>query len=497
MPSENISFEFDVEVLASSFQTTTAHELNVMQPGATTASNAYGLNTTENPNSSFTYDPILPNNNQRNVPSLMTQSYPNPSNSNGNPLRPITTNYTGAISSFSQLLLPNTNPQVTNPTQVNSNEILQPEKVSKFKQNQPTIQMHENAADFEGQTKPNTTLDKNLLAELEKNLGLAEVNANLMPPSPMPTSMAANKQMVNSSKANEQQIFTSDGAIPKKNFVPVLQPPPQSNNKRSDNRRYTTAIAKASPPIVQGTSPSPNTSQYDTLSNIHSYKERSRSLSRKTASSENQSYRQAILDQNSGLRVALPPHSSENSQLTRHTFYDSVGSSQNTKTTAHVKPFDRTKDSVLSDLKQMEQVRESHSPTTRSGMGDVASVARSANWKTLNFNMTGGRSRATAVAHASTASAAVVSAAAHEIRTANESRHYQPLYNEDITPTGSPWPPLNDEDDNLREQRRQFAEIERLRNSRSFLPPSGASRPANHLEINKLAQVNKFYFLFP
>ena len=91
-----------------------------------------------------------------------------------------------------------------------------------------------------------------------------------------------------------------------------------------------------------------------------------------------------------------------------------------------------------------------------------------------------------------------MSAAAHEIRTANEARHYQQLYNEDITPTGSPWPPLDDEDETLRDQRRQLAEIERLRNSRSFLPPSGTSRPANHLEINKLAQVidNQFCFVY-
>ena len=95
-----------------------------------------------------------------------------------------------------------------------------------------------------------------------------------------------------------------------------------------------------------------------------------------------------------------------------------------------------------------------------------------------------------AVSQASTASAAVVSAAAHEIRTATEARHYQTLYNEDITPTGSPWPSTSVEDDLLVNQRRQWAEIERLRNSRSFLPPSGASRPANHLEINKLAQVS-------
>merc|ERR1711879_806387 len=61
--------------------------------------------------------------------------------------------------------------------------------------------------------------------------------------------------------------------------------------------------------------------------------------------------------------------------------------------------------------------------------------------------------------------------------------------------------------DVLAEQRRQMAEIERLRSaeaasgggyqnrntarSQSVLPPSGASRPTNHLEVNKMAQVSK------
>ena len=57
--------------------------------------------------------------------------------------------------------------------------------------------------------------------------------------------------------------------------------------------------------------------------------------------------------------------------------------------------------------------------------------------------------------------------------------------------------------DILAEQRRQMAEVERLRSaeaasggyqnrnarSQSVLPPSGASRPTNHLEVNKMAQV--------
>ena len=60
--------------------------------------------------------------------------------------------------------------------------------------------------------------------------------------------------------------------------------------------------------------------------------------------------------------------------------------------------------------------------------------------------------------------------------------------------------------DFLSEQRRQMAEVERMKNiggtvgggstqtrnskSQSVLPPSGAARPINHLEVNKMAQVN-------
>ena len=63
--------------------------------------------------------------------------------------------------------------------------------------------------------------------------------------------------------------------------------------------------------------------------------------------------------------------------------------------------------------------------------------------------------------------------------------------------------------DQLAEQRRQLAEIERIRSlassgsssgsssaatrSHAVVPPSGAERPANHLQINKIAQV-RFMF---
>ena len=61
--------------------------------------------------------------------------------------------------------------------------------------------------------------------------------------------------------------------------------------------------------------------------------------------------------------------------------------------------------------------------------------------------------------------------------------------------------------DYLSEQRRQMAEIERLKTtgggaiqqsrnakSQSVLPPSGTGRPINHLEVNKMAQVCKSSF---
>ena len=57
--------------------------------------------------------------------------------------------------------------------------------------------------------------------------------------------------------------------------------------------------------------------------------------------------------------------------------------------------------------------------------------------------------------------------------------------------------------DQLAEQRRQLSEIERIRSlagsgnrstssgtrSHAVMPPSGAERPANHLQVNKIAQV--------
>lgn len=71
----------------------------------------------------------------------------------------------------------------------------------------------------------------------------------------------------------------------------------------------------------------------------------------------------------------------------------------------------------------------------------------------------------------------------------------------DVVAARDNWKPLtlgnggNQSRDFLSEQRRQMAEIERLKTSRntrsqSVMPPSGAARPTNHLEVNKMAQVN-------
>ena len=423
---------------------------------------------------------------------LMTQSYPNSSFTNETVLQQTLSknNPSAEVSSFSQLAITDQKNNSSKSNQIPTlNEILKPEKVSSIRQNEsPNQRFSRDASGLK--TK---ALDKKLLAELEKNLGLEEANANLMPPSPLPTEGKVNNHMRRRSHANESRAL-----IPQNSPVPVLQPPPQNINKRSDARRFTTAITKASSPITFSSSNNSNHSNYDTVSNLQSYKERSRSLSRKiTTSKENHStVRPLMTDQNTALRVALPPSSSEAfTSTTRSGVYDSCAgiSTQTTKTTAHVKPFDRNMENLSSDYTGRNEEMGASFNRHPVGMGDVASMARQANWKTLNFSMTGGaRSRVGGPrAQASNASAAVVSAAAHEIRTATEARHYQPLYNEDITPTGSPWPPpMAEDDDHLSDQRRQLAEIERLRNSRSFLPPSGASRPANHLEINKLAQVS-------
>lgn len=243
--------------------------------------------------------------------------------------------------------------------------ILQPQKVASGASAMP-----ENVSSA---AKP---MDKEFIAELEKNLGLVEANANIMPPSPSVTSTAA-------STVQPQPSNPTTSSVP-------LLPPPQATVRNSNRRsqQYSYSPPVPSPPQVQQALP---------------YK-REASLPRMA---------------NEGpLRVALPDE-------TR---------SQASKNTAHVKPF-------LSPNAKQQQGR----------MGDVA-AARD-NWKPLSVGSGGSSSGGSA------------------------SRDF------------------------LSDQKRQLAEIERLRGmqsshgisrnsrSQSVLPPSGASRPTNHLEVNKMAQV--------
>ena len=94
--------------------------------------------------------------------------------------------------------------------------ILQPQKVDPQVSNANKTEQH---------------IDKEFLAELEKNLGLSEASANLMPPSPAPTS-------------------TPTTSVQKSN-VPALLPPPQSSNRRDSSRRSQSTVrtCSASPSI--------------------------------------------------------------------------------------------------------------------------------------------------------------------------------------------------------------------------------------------------------
>lgn len=210
-------------------------------------------------------------------------------------------------------------------------------------------------------------MDKEFLAELEKNLGLVEANANLMPPSPAP-----------STSTNSQQ--QQNGAVAK--AVPALLPPPQSSG-RNGNRRSMTNIQTQPQPPQNGI---------------------------KRESSVPRNSPQQLVD-GSQLRVVLPQESPVKKD----------------SKTAFVKPF------LSPNSKQQVQ------------MGNVA--AARGNWKPLTVGP-----------------------------------------NRDLSK------------DFLTEQRRQLAEIERLRGmgasggarnarSQSVMPPSGAERPTNHLEVNKMAQV--------
>ena len=96
--------------------------------------------------------------------------------------------------------------------------ILQPQKVT-----QPLNQEQE-------QSRQSKMFDKEFILELEKNLGLREATANLMPPSPAP-SLSQTRPIINMSTSPTPSI-------------PALRPPPQST-ARSNSRRNTTCVTSS------------------------------------------------------------------------------------------------------------------------------------------------------------------------------------------------------------------------------------------------------------
>ena len=77
-------------------------------------------------------------------------------------------------------------------------------------------------------------MDKEFLAELEKNLGLAEATNNLMPPSPMPVEV--------------QQVQQ----VQHKSPVPLLPPPQSSGRQRRDKvLRRENSLPRANKPLMQ------------------------------------------------------------------------------------------------------------------------------------------------------------------------------------------------------------------------------------------------------
>ena len=93
-------------------------------------------------------------------------------------------------------------PQVQ-PLAAASLAILQPQKISQPQQ------------DRQQEDRQSKMFDKEFILELEKNLGLREVTANLMPPSPAPSGVHS-RSMLNISPSTSPSI-------------PTLRPPPQVN----------------------------------------------------------------------------------------------------------------------------------------------------------------------------------------------------------------------------------------------------------------------------
>jgi hypothetical protein len=73
--------------------------------------------------------------------------------------------------------------------------------------------------------------DKEFILELEKNLGLREATANLMPPSPAPSTDHTSRPMA-----------TLEPNVP--GSIPALRPPPQSMHRHS-GRRNTTSVSSS------------------------------------------------------------------------------------------------------------------------------------------------------------------------------------------------------------------------------------------------------------
>ena len=236
-------------------------------------------------------------------------------------------------------------------------------------------------------------IDKEFLAELEKNLGLVEASANLMP-SPSKATAAATPTAVTEVPRPTRGIST------KKAQVPALLPPPQSS-ARSSNRRLQYSTPPPTEPVK------PMTRRDNSLPRKMNHIEPESNSAAASAA------RKMNHENNGRLRVALPDE------------HQPKGPKAST-TVAHVKPF------LSPNSKQQAR------------MGDVA--AARGNWRPLSLG------------------------------TGNGSKDF------------------------LADQRKQLAEIERLRESaqsnlnrnvrsQSVLPPSGAGRPTNHLEVNKMAQV--------
>ena len=95
--------------------------------------------------------------------------------------------------------------------------ILQPQKIS-----QTGIQQQQD------QSRQSKMFDKEFILELEKNLGLREATANLMPPSPAP-----------STDQTPRPMMVLEPNVP--GSIPALRPPPQST-LRHNSRRNTTPV---------------------------------------------------------------------------------------------------------------------------------------------------------------------------------------------------------------------------------------------------------------